>query len=71
MPAITYRPSTAPGITRVYRGRRIAGRILPVYGDDRERIGYRYVPNIGPRGETFATVEQVKASIEGRVPHGT
>lgn len=58
-----------PGIIRVHLGRRLVGRIVPV----KQRfepviLGYRYCPNGGPPGETFKTVEQVKASIEGRVP---
>lgn len=67
MPAITYRATLTPSIIRVYLGRRLAGRIVAVKADGKV-VGHRYVPEGSAPGATFKTIEEVKASIEGRVP---
>lgn len=63
---ITFKPSTAPGVTRVYLKRRLIGRIMrqrlsDVYPD--ARPGYVYATNIGDRAGPFESLDEAKRKV--------
>lgn len=56
---ITYTPDKSPGVTRVYLGRRLAGRIFEVF------TGFYYKADKSrATGDTFATLALCKQSLE-------
>jgi hypothetical protein len=57
--AITYKPVRGGEWLSVKLGSRFVGNIAPTEG------GYHFIAKGGHTGETFATIDAVKASLEG------